>query len=178
MEAGGETGAVAGGWQLAQMNVGTALYAMDDPRIADFVNQLDEINTLAEGSPGFVWRLQSDSGNATDILVSDNPRFLVNMSVWASAEALFDYVYKSAHRTVMARRREWFERPIDMYQVLWWVPAGHRPTPQEGLERLAHLERHGATPHAFTFKQKYPYPAAPPAAPEDMAPEPHCVGWE
>jgi heme-degrading monooxygenase HmoA len=166
-------------WHLAQLNVAKALFPLDDPRIAEFMEALDGVNALADGSPGFVWRLQSDQGNATDIRAGDDPSLIVNMSVWESAEALFDYVYKTPHRLVMARRREWFARPAGAYQVLWWVEAGHRPTVEEGLERLRRLDARGPTAGAFTFKQKYPPPgsAGPAAGPRDLRPEPHCVGW-
>jgi len=145
-------------FHLAQINVANARAPMDDPQMAAFMAQLDEINALADGAPGFVWRLQSDSGNATDIIVTEDPSFLINMSVWESVDALFDYVYKTAHTKVMAHRKEWFQKYDGPYQVLWWVPAGHIPTPQEGLERLEHLTRHGPTPHAFTFKSRFPPP--------------------
>jgi len=145
-------------FHLAQINVANARAPMDDPQMAAFMAQLDEINALADRAPGFVWRLQSDSGNATDIIVTADPSFLINMSVWETAEALFDYVYKTAHTKVMAGRRDWFEQHDGPYQVLWWVPAGHIPTPQEGLERLEHLKQHGPTAHAFTFKARFPSP--------------------
>ncbi len=163
-------------WHIAQMNVATALYPLDDPGMEGFVSRLDEVNALAEASAGFVWRLQTEEGNATDIQVGDNPRFIVNMSVWESTAALFDFVYRSDHRAVMVRRREWFERPVTVYQVLWWVPAGHRPTVEEGLARLEHLNAHGPTATAFTFKSSFPPPDRA-GSPSDMAPEPYCVGW-
>ena len=163
-------------WHLAQMNVGTTLHPLDDARMAGFTGRLDEINALAEASPGFVWRLKSETGNATDIKTSDDPNFIVNMSVWATPEALFDYVYKSAHRFLMTQRREWFARPASAYMVLWWVPAGTQPTAADGLARLAHLDQHGPTPHAFTFKVKFPPPDIA-GLPEDLRPEPYCVGW-
>ena len=163
-------------WHIAQMNVGRTVAPLDSPAIADFMAALDSINALAEASPGFVWRLQSDSGNATDIKTTDDPLFIVNMSVWASVEALFDFVYKSAHTPVMGRRREWFERPAEAYQVLWWVPAGHRPTAAEGLARLDRLRLHGPSAHAFSFKQRFPAPGVA-QSPDDMKPEPYCVGW-
>jgi hypothetical protein len=141
------------------------------------MNQLDAINAQADQAPGFVWRLQSDSGNATDIKPSENPNFIVNMSVWRDVESLFDFVYKTAHRIVMARRREWFEKPVTQYQVLWWVPAGHKPTVEEGLARLAKLQADGPTAEAFTFKARFPAPDQA-GGPEDMKPEPYCVGWE
>src|ERR1700730_14593438 len=100
-----------GGWHIAQMNVATAFYPLDDPRISEFMGLLDEVNALAEQSPGFVWRLKSDQGNATDIKASDDPKFIVNMSLWQSPEALFDFVYRSSHRLVMAKRRQWFAPP-------------------------------------------------------------------
>ena len=164
-------------WHLAQFNVATARYPLDDPRIAEFMAKLDEINALADRSPGFVWRLESISGNATGIRVADDPNLLVNMSVWQSAEALFEFVYKSAHRPIMARRRDWFVPPQGTYQVLWWVPAGTRPTVQDGLDRLAHLDRHGPSADAFDFKTRFPPPGQA-GGPTDLAPEPYCVGWD
>jgi hypothetical protein len=159
---------------LAQMNVGTTLYDLDDPGMAGFMNNLDRINALAEQTSGFVWRLTGEGNNATDIKPGDDPRFIVNMSVWESVEALFDYVYKSDHRSIMVKRREWFAKPEGPYQVLWWVREGVPPTVAEGLERLRHLAAHGPTPYAFTFKTAFP---AGEAAPVDLEPEPYCVGW-
>ena len=143
---------VKGAHHLAQINVGRLIAPLDDPRIAGFVERLDEINALAERRPGYVWRLQSDSGNATDILVSDDPRFIVNMSVWEDLESLFAYVYKTDHSKVMAQRRRWFEKPAGAFMALWWVPAGHLPSVEEGLRRVALLDRRGPTAKAFTFK--------------------------
>lgn len=160
--------------QIAQMNVGHMLYDLTDPRLADFMNNLDQINALAEASPGFVWRLKGAGNNATDVKTSDDPHFLVNMSVWASVEALFDYVYRSDHRGFMVRRREWFAKPEGPYHVLWWVPPGPMPTPAEGLARLRHLAENGPTPFAFTFKTVFP-PSL--SEPVDLKPEPYCVGW-
>lgn len=164
-------------YHLAQINVGHTLYPTDHPGIADFMNQLDEINALAESSPGFVWRLKSDSGNATDILLTDDPQFIINMSVWETPEALFDYVYKTGHTKVMARRREWFARPDGAYQCLWWIPAGTEPTAQQGLARLALLEASGPTAQAFTFKQRFPAPDGQSDKAGNLSPDQHCVGW-
>lgn len=147
-------------WHLAQLNVGTARFPMDDVRIRGFVSRLDEINALADRAPGFVWRLQSDSGNATDIQLTDDPRFIVNLSVWQSIEALFDFAYRSEHAQVMALRRHWFEPHDGAYQVLWWIPAGNRPAPQEALERLKRLRELGPTAEAFSFKTRFPPPDA------------------
>ena len=164
-------------WHLAQMNVAHARYQPEDERMRGFMEQLDTINALAEQSPGFVWRLQSDSGNATDILVSDDPLFLVNMSVWKDVDSLFDYVYKSAHRQIMIQRRQWFEKPAAMYQVLWWIPADHTPSPQEGLDRLQQLQEKGPTREAFGFKSVFPPPGNSGES-GDMHPEPYCSGWD
>ena len=164
-------------WHIAQLNVARAVAPTDSPELAPFMAALDEINALAERSPGFIWRLQSASGNATDIQATSDPRFLINMSVWQSVEALFEFVYRTAHTGFMSRRREWFERPTEAYQVLWWIPAGHIPTVAEALQRLALLRGCGATPEAFTFKQRF----APPGetgVPLELRPEPYCAGWE
>ncbi len=156
---------------LAQMNVGTALYDLDNPGMADFMNNLDRINALAEATPGFVWRLKGEGNNATDIKPLDDPRFIVNMSVWESIEALFGFAYRSEHRAIMVRRREWFGKPEGPYQVLWWAPAGALPSVEDGLARLRHLAEHGPTPHAFTFRTAFP------ESDVDLRPDPYCVGW-
>jgi len=149
---------VPAAWHLAQLNVARAQAPLEDPKLAEFVARLDEINALAEASPGFVWRLQSDSGNATDIQVTDDPRFIINLSVWVSREALFDFVYRSDHTQVMTKRRQWFDKLDEPHMVLWWVPAGRRPDAREALERLESLQSHGPTPRAFTFRQPFPAP--------------------
>ena len=159
---------------LAQMNVGTTLYDTDDPRMADFMDNLDRMNALAEATPGFVWRLTGEGNNATDIRPADDPRFIVNMSVWGAIEALFDYVYRSDHRAVMVRRREWFAKPEGPYHVLWWVGEGHRRRSKRASRGSAISPTHGPTPYAFTFRERFPENAA---APVDLKPEPYCVGW-
>ena len=151
---------MANAWHLAQLNVATVRYPLDDPRMADFVDQLDAVNALAERSPGVVWRLQGDDGNATDVRVEGEPDMIVNMSVWQSVDALADFAYRSAHRLVVADRRRWFERPDGVYQVLWWVPAGHEPTVAEALDRLGDLESSGPSPRAFSFRRRFPPPPA------------------
>ncbi len=144
-----------------------AIAPLTDPRLADFVALLDEINALADQSPGFVWRLQTETGNATDIKVGDDPRLIVNMSLWESLEALTDYVYKSGHLRVLSRRKEWFERLDTPSIALWWIPVGAPPTVEDGLERLNHLARHGPSERAFTFKAGFPAPSR--AADRDTA---------
>ncbi len=163
-------------WQIAQMNLATALYPLDDPGMAEFVARLDEVNALADRSPEFVWRLRSESGNATDIRVGGDPRLIVNLSVWRSVEALFDFAYRSAHRLVMVKRRQWFQPPAGPYQVLWWIEAGKRPTVDDGLARLRRLESEGPGQEASTFKAKFPPPGAM-GEPLDLDPEPCCAGW-
>jgi hypothetical protein len=160
-------------WHLAQINVARPLAPLDSPQLAEFVAQLDAVNALAEAAPGFVWRLSGASGNATDVHSVEDPSLIVNMSVWASAEALFEFVYKTMHVKVMARRREWFER-IEVFQALWWVPIGHKPTVEEAMARLRMLRDNGPSRDAFTFKQRYPAPSDA-GHPTDMKPEPYCV---
>jgi len=159
-------------WHLAQLNVARPLAPLDSPKLAEFVAQLAPINALAEAAPGFIWRLVGDGGDATSVRV-DDPTIIVNMSVWQTPEALFDFVYKTAHAKVMARRREWFDR-MQTFVVLWWIPAGHVPTVAEAMGRLALLEANGPSPEAFTFKQRYPAPGSL-GGPTDMKPEPYCV---
>ncbi|MBY0491680.1 MAG: DUF3291 domain-containing protein [Gemmatimonadaceae bacterium] len=145
-------------FQLAQLNIGRLLAPLEAPEIADFVAALDAINALADAAPGFVWRFQTESGDATAVRPYDDDRIIVNFSVWDSMDALHQYVYRSGHAEVLARRREWFTRMTDAFLVLWWVPAGHRPSPEEAVARLEHLRQHGPSAHAFTFKQPFPSP--------------------
>jgi hypothetical protein len=164
------------GWHLAQVNIGTLVAPPGDPRVQPFFDALDRVNALAEASPGFVWRFTGEGNNATDVQPTVDPLLLMNMSVWEDAEALFQFVYRTAHTEVMVRRREFFDRFEGSYQALWWIPAGTLPTVNDGLSRLWHIDRFGPTAHAFTFKKRFPAPDAA-GEPEDMRPEPYCVGW-
>lgn len=145
-------------FQLAQINIGRLIAPLDDPLIADFVAQIDDINALAERSPGFVWRLQTDEGNATDLRPFDDDRIIVNMSVWESIEHLKEYAYHSAHTEVLKRRREWFKKFDGAFLALWWVEAGQFPTIEEARQRLDHLYKHGESEFAFSFKNLFPPP--------------------
>jgi Domain of unknown function (DUF3291) len=144
---------------LAQLNTARFLAPIDDPQIRDFVAALDPVNALADGADGFVWRLQTDEGNATSIHAFEDPLMLLNMSVWESLEALRAFVYTTPeHLAIMRRRREFAETMTQAYLVLWWVPAGHIPTIDEALERLELLRERGPTPEAFTFRASFPAP--------------------
>ncbi len=145
-------------WQLAQLNVGITKGPMDSAVMAEFAANLARINAIADGSPGFVWRLQTEAGNATAIHAFEDPNMLLNMSVWQDLEHLTRYVYHSAHVEIMRRRREWFERMSEAYLVLWWVPHGHRPGIPEALARLAALRARGPHAEAFTFREAFPPP--------------------
>jgi len=145
-------------YHIAQINIARMLAPIDDPVLADFVAQLPPINALADQSRGFVWRLQSESGDATSIKVYDDDLVIVNLTVWESAEALREYVYKSAHRDVLRDRKRWFEKFDGPYYALWWIPAGQLPSAEEGRERLEYLRTHGDSAYAFSFKNLFPVP--------------------
>ena len=162
-------------WHLAQINIGRLVAPEGDVRVQPFFDALDRINADAEASPGFIWRLKGAGDNATDLRPTVDPLLLVNMSVWENAEALFNFVYRTTHTAVMAARRDWFEQFEGSYMALWWVPIGHEPSVSEGIARLWHLDRFGPTPHAFTFKARFPEPGRT-SPPIDMKPDPWCVG--
>ncbi len=159
-----------GGWQhdnvdylLAQVNIGRMRGPLDSPLLADFVAALDPVNAAADAAPGFIWRLQTEDGNATAVHAFEwdqgrSAGVLVNMSVWESVEALAAYVYSDTHRQVLRRRRQWFERMAEAYAALWWIPRGHTPTTAEAEDRVRRLRRSGPTPYAFTLKEHFPPP--------------------
>ena len=142
-------------YHLAQINIGRIRAPLDDPIMADFVNNLIKINTLGHNTPGFVWQLLTEEGDSTGFHAFEDNRVLLNMTVWENIEVLYDFTYRSQHVEFFRRRREWFDKFDGLYLVLWWVPAGYHPTPEEAKEKLAHLEAHGPTPLAFTFKQRF-----------------------
>jgi hypothetical protein len=156
-------------FHLAQLNVGHVRHPVEHPLMEEFTENLDRINSLAESSPGFVWRFQTASGNATDAIHpwSDDAFLIVNLSVWQSPKHLKEFVYNTEHFGFYQRRAEWFERAVKPHSVLWWIPAGHTPTLEEAAERLEHYRTHGATAYAFWFGKLFPADEAinQPAAP-------------
>ena len=146
-------------WHLAEFNVARLHQPLDHPDTAEFVAALGRINELAESSPGFVWRLTDDSGQSSSyVRADDDPLVIINLSVWQSPDALYDFVFHTAHTGFLRRRREWFERIEDAILVCWWVPAGHVPDVDEALERLARLRRDGVGDDAFTLRDRRPAP--------------------
>jgi heme-degrading monooxygenase HmoA len=149
---------------LAEVNIGRLLAPIDSPLIADFVAALDSVNATADAAPGFVWRLQTEDGNATAVggferdAAGAGGGVVINLSVWESVEALAAYAFGDEHLAVLRRRREWFEKMREAYLVLWWVPRGHIPSVAEAEERLHYLRAHGPTPYAFTLRQHFPPP--------------------
>src|SRR5207249_4309050 len=122
-------------FHLAQVNIGRVRAPLDDPIMEGFRSQLDVINTLADRSPGFVWRLQTEQGNAMAIRPFDDERMAINMSVWESLETLQQFVYRSAHVEPLRDRQQWFEPIEGPILALWWIPAGHVPTVAQAIER-------------------------------------------
>jgi len=150
-------------YHLAQINIARMLAPIDDPIMAEFVAQMAPGNALAENSPGFVWRLQTDSGDATSMKVYDDDMIIVNLTVWEGLEALREFVYKNAHYGVLRDRQRWFEKFDGPYYALWWIPAGELPSIEEGKERLDYLRQHGDSDYAFSFKRVFPVPVEYPA---------------
>ena len=146
-------------YQLAHANIARMLGALEDPVMAGFVDRLEPLNALADTSPGFVWRLQDEAGDATAVRVFDDERILFNMSVWESIEALENYAYSSAHVEAVRARASWFEHRDRPNLVLWWVAAGELPTVEDARARFDLLWAQGPTPEAFTFRQQFEAPA-------------------
>ena len=140
---------------LAQLNVGRLRAPIDDPRSGEFVANLEPINALAEASPGYVWRLKDASGDATHIRAFEDELMIVNLTVWASIEALADFVFRTGHVEFLRRRKEWFETAGEPTTCLWWIPEGELPSVPDAIARLEHLRTHGPTPVSFTFRTRF-----------------------
>ena len=152
---------MSGGYHIAQVNVSLPLEPLESDRLAPFVAALDPVNAVADTAPGFVWRLQTEDGNATAVRVLGDDRLIVNLTVWESIDALGDFVFRGgAHLEVLRRRRQWFAPPQQAMTTLWWMPAGTVPTVAEAEQRLIHLREHGSTPYAFTFREPFAAPDA------------------
>lgn len=146
---------MTGDFHLAQANIARKRAPLDDQLMEGFVSRLEPLNALADASPGFIWRLQTDDGDATALRVFDDELILFNMSVWESIEALESYVYQTRHVGALRKRTEWFERPTKSPFVLWWIKAGHIPTEEEGKKRLEMLWENGPTAEGFTFSTRF-----------------------
>ncbi len=149
---------------IAQVNVGRLAAPLDSAQLAGFVGQLDPVNAVADNAPGFLWRLQTEDGNATALRAFESDAegadggILVNMSAWETVEALAAFVYGDAHLAVLRRRREWFERMTMAYSALWWIPRGDVPAITDAEDRVRYLRAHGPTRYAFTLRQYFPPP--------------------
>lgn len=136
---------------VAQFNISKERFPLDHPAMRDFVDQLAVVNALADQADGFVWRLHDESGNATSMRVFEDKTIIFNLSVWESVEALKEFTFKSAHATMLRKRRKWFEHAPQQTYVLWWVTPGEQPSVQEAKERLRYIQEHGPSPYAFAF---------------------------
>ena len=145
-------------FDIAQLNIARARGPLEGEIMAEFMGRLDEINALAEASPGFVWRLKGENNNNTALKVSDDPLFIVNLSAWRSIDELWAFTYASTHKELFRRRFDWFERSPTPSMVMWWIPRGTVLGVDEALARLKRLTADGPTPAAFTFKQRFPPP--------------------
>jgi len=154
-------------FHLAQLNISRLLAPLDSELLRDFVAALDPVNAAGDAAPGFVWRLQTEDGDATAVRIFDDPDVIVNLTVWTDLQSLGDFAFGSGHVEIMRRRRTWFARPTEAMVVLWWIPAGTRPTVRDAEERLVALRQNGPTPFAFTMRTPFP----PPGAAADVVPE-------
>lgn len=141
--------------QLAQLNIAKAKYSLDSQELKEFVDNLTPVNQLAEDTEGFIWRLQDENGDATSIHAFSDPSIIVNMSTWASVDALKNFMFRTHHREFLRRKSEWFDHIEQDSYVLWWVPQGYIPSIEEGIKRLNYLRNNADSPYAFTFKSNF-----------------------
>lgn len=142
-------------YYLAQLNIAKMKFPLNDPQMADFVNNLDRINGIAESAEGFIWRLKDEQNNATSIKIYNDDFLIVNMSVWKDIDSLFQFTYQTAHVEIFKRRKEWFEKMAEMHMCMWYTSPNYLPSVQDAQERLDHLRNHGETPFSFSFKKRF-----------------------
>lgn len=140
---------------LAEFNIGTLRYDWDDPRVADFADNLGRVYAIAERSPGYVWHMDPDDmdlaqNDPTGVLGGD-PRTASTLSVWESPEHLRAFSFDTVHKQFYDRRGEWYDATAQKGPrlVMWWVPVGHLPAISEAAERLQRLMQRGETEDAF-----------------------------
>lgn len=143
--------------ELAQCNVALNRAPLDEPVMAGFVKAIDDVNWLADHSPGFVWRLLPQNGRVTFGKL-EGDEVIVTLSVWKDFAALQQYVYRSGHALFMQRRSRWFVPIGGFTTAMWWVPEDVRPALDDGLGRLEHLRRKGPTAHAFSLRRQFDPP--------------------
>ena len=131
---------------------------LEDPIMKEFVDNLDRVNSLAENSPGFVWRLKDESNNASSFDPFDDEQVIINISVWEDIASLERFTYKTFHTDFLKRRKEWFQKYGKAHYALWWIKAGAFPSVQEAVNRLEHLQLHGPSERAFSFKDQFTKP--------------------
>tara|TARA_R110002051_G_scaffold14460_10_gene46903 strand:- start:3495 stop:4037 length:543 start_codon:yes stop_codon:yes gene_type:complete len=149
-------------YHLAELNIGRLRAPKDDPRVADFINNLDRINGLGKRMPGFIWMMEGEAGQGnTATAINGDPQFIPNLTVWENSDTLETFVFNTLHAKFMNRRAEWFTVLDQMHFAMWWVPAGHKPTLQEALLRLETLRRDGDTAQAFGWDYLRANPAPP-----------------
>jgi hypothetical protein len=152
-------------FELAQVNVSRLLAPLDSELLAPFVAALDAVNSEGDRAPGFVWRLQTESGNATDVEgfgwdAAGCHGVIINLTTWTNVQALSDFIFGGSHLAIMRRRREWFHPVVEATTAIWWIPAGTRPTVGEAEGRIRRLRERGPSEHAFTLRRHYPSPDA------------------
>ncbi len=152
-------------FELAQVNVSRLLAPLQSPQLAPFMAALNEVNAEGDAASGFLWRLQTEDGNATAVKafgwdVAGSHGVIVNLTTWQSVEALAGFVFYGRHLEIMRQRRQWFHQAAEATTALWWVPSGHRPSTDEAEDRVRQLRGHGPSAGSFHVAQALPGPRA------------------
>ena len=133
-------------------------FSIDDPEMKDFRDNTERVNTLADYSPGFVWRDTFNPDDEPRPNSLQDEQVLINFSVWEDVASLKDFTYKTFHTSIMKRQKEWFQNYGKAHYALWWVEAGTIPSEKEGMSRLRYLQENGPSEKAFTFQQVFSQP--------------------
>ena len=134
--------------QLAQYNIALPHWPLDDPRMAEFKDNIDRINRLAERSPGYLWRLLDETGPDAPVF-PDHPTMTFTISAWRDLDSLRHFTWNTLHKRFRLRSAEWFQPWPGPYLALWWVADGHRPNGAEAQAKLDQLARDGPSAEVF-----------------------------
>src|SRR5690349_16654115 len=94
---------------LAQFNIARVKYPLNDPRMKEFVDNIDLVHRVADRIGGLIHRVKAENGtDATTITVFNDPTLVPNLTIWRDQASLENFVFKTMHKRFFDKRDNWF----------------------------------------------------------------------